>query len=114
MIRHHGNRRYRFKDNPLEKAFADAWEDENCSGPEGSRPGHGTLAYSLGDGKDPGVVEPRDAMVAATTIQWLGSPVGQCFLARVIATKEGAELRKRIEHEIKRIVEDKKQTRMKG
>lgn len=64
---------YRFKNNPEEKRFAEAWAE---------REDH--LGYLLDpretqQGKPP---EPakRDVVVAATVIQWLGSPVGQCFL----------------------------------
>ena len=45
--------------------------------------GTGILAYLLNDGsQDHRPVEPseRDHAVAATVIQWLGSPVGQGFL----------------------------------
>lgn len=60
---------HRFKDNPEEKRFAQEW----------ARQGN-TLAYLLGNGVTPAEPSDRDAQVAATIIQWLGSPVGQCFL----------------------------------
>lgn len=67
---------HRLKDNPEEKRFADAWA-ETCH--LGS-----TLAYLLWEGDQRGrPPEPsdRDHAVAATVIQWLGSPVGQSWLA---------------------------------
>jgi len=73
----YGIHTYRFADNPEEKRFAEAWATQNgytspC-----------TLAYlldpKLGTGRPP---EPtlNDRRVAATVIQWLGSPVGQDWL----------------------------------
>ena len=73
--KHRGRAPYRFANNPEERRFALAWSKLN--NPEsGSQP----LAWSYGDGLRP--VEPSDeaCMAAATVIQWLGSPVGQCFL----------------------------------
>lgn len=71
---------YRYKDNPLEKAFAEAWQAENQIMP--GRP-TSTLAYLM-DLTNRGEPNPpltdRDHLVAATVIQWLGSPVGQGFL----------------------------------
>jgi len=73
--KHKGLHTYRFKENPEEKRFAEAWADQNRLG--------STLAYLL-DPKS-GIFRPpepsdREHEVAATVIQWLGSPVGQCFL----------------------------------
>ena len=80
-MKHEGLRTYRLKDNPLEKKFADRWRNMNRR--EGLR--HGQLDYMLAD--DPnrpgGEVTERDAQVAATVIQWLGTHVGQCFLEAV-------------------------------
>jgi hypothetical protein len=67
---------HRFRDNPSERAFADAWAKSN-------EYGH-TLAYLLHVGDQGGARPPepsdRDHVVAATVMQWLGSPVGQAFL----------------------------------
>lgn len=67
----------RFKENPMEKKFALAWEKENTQ----SR----ILEYLLA--KNPNYpnneVTERDATVAATVIQWLGSPCGQNFLKEI-------------------------------
>lgn len=101
-IRHHGLHRHRFKLNPLEQRFADAWEEKN--NPPGSNTP--TLAHLLSSTKDPVEFNQNEATVAATIIQWLGSHVGQCFLAEVIATREGAELRTRIEQEVQKVVNE--------
>jgi hypothetical protein len=66
---------YRFDQNPEEKRFAKAWEKNN------------PLAWLLDErpmqtGRPPEPSE-RDQIVAATVIQWLGSPVGQDFLNRL-------------------------------
>lgn len=67
-----GLQQHRFKDNPEEARFARAWHRQQAGK---------TLAYLLGNGKDPSeMVSARDNDVAATVIQWLGSPVGQAFL----------------------------------
>lgn len=80
----------RQKREKLERAFAKAWEREN-------KQTH-LLAYLLGGDEaqtriysgselETKFVSQRDAEVAATVVQWLGSEVGQCFLKTVI--KEG-------------------------
>lgn len=38
----------------------------------------------MGNGKDPAEVSDRDREVAATVIQWLGSPVGNNFLRELL------------------------------
>tara|TARA_R100000656_G_scaffold104176_3_gene76344 strand:+ start:12994 stop:13572 length:579 start_codon:yes stop_codon:yes gene_type:complete len=77
---HHGRSRHRIKDNPLEKRFADMWEKLN-----GFDPGRGILSYLLAnDNNRPDDVNERDAEVAATVIQWLGSPVGMGFVRDVL------------------------------
>lgn len=67
---------HRFKDNPEEERFARAWNEQNESG--------SNLAYLLdpksGCGGRPVDRSKWEHQVAATVIQWLGSPVGQCFL----------------------------------
>ena len=65
------------QDNPEEVRFAKAWDAEVN---RELGPPHGTLAYLLGDGKDPVVVTDREEVVAATVVQWFGSPVGQAWL----------------------------------
>jgi hypothetical protein len=82
---HHGLHTYRFKDNPEEKAFALAWQKEQV------RPlATPLLVMLLGNGCEPAVVSDRDHEVAATVIQWLGSPVGQAFLQGLGYEKKGS------------------------
>ena len=69
---------HRFRDNPEERMFAEAWAKAN-------EQGH-TLAYLLHVGNQTGrPLEPsdREHVVAATVVQWLGSPVGQAFLGEL-------------------------------
>ena len=73
-MKNKGLHQHRFKDNPKEKKFAKAWEDQNKT--------FDTLNYLLAkDINHPheGEVSKRDREVAATVMQWLGSPVGHCF-----------------------------------
>ena len=65
---------YRFRDNPEDKRFAQACEKHDKDGK--------TLEYLLceGDQRHLPEVSPRERTIAATVIQWLGSPVGQNFL----------------------------------
>jgi hypothetical protein len=83
-MKNKGKSQYRFKDNPLEREFAKSWEEMNIDH-AGRLDGKGTLDYMLAEHiNDPrGEVTSRDRMVAATVIQWLGSPVGQSFLGQM-------------------------------
>jgi hypothetical protein len=83
-MKNKGLQQYRFKQNPIEKMFADEWEKQNVS-LFGTLDGKGTLDYLLAkDCNSPGgEVSRRDREVAATVIQWLGSPIGQNFLSNV-------------------------------
>jgi len=67
---------HRLKDNPREREFAEAWVQANEQGK--------LLAYLLDPTNGVGGRSPeptdREHTVAATVIQWLGSPVGQAFL----------------------------------
>lgn len=76
-MKNKGLHQHRFRDNPEERRFAQAWEDRNVYGQN--------LDYLLDTGPGRGSLHPppasdRDRVVAATVIQWLGSPVGQGFL----------------------------------
>ena len=71
-----GRHTHRFEDNPEEQRFAEAWAKHNGDGQ--------TLAWLLDErpmqtGR-PFTRDVREEVVAATVIQWLGSPVGQSFL----------------------------------
>ena len=85
-----GLKTYRFKHNPLEEAFAREWQDQN------DRLGAATLDYILDDRFDnnrPDEANERDRVVANTVIQWLGTPVGQSFLERVLCTEQASNFR---------------------
>lgn len=81
-----GKNTHRFKDNPEERRFAEAWAKSNEKGQ--------TLCWLLDPRKCqtgyPPDVAPRDHEVAATVIQWLGSPGGQWFLHWLGYTRKGA------------------------
>ena len=87
-LKHEGRQPYRLKNNPMERAFARAWKERNTVAP--GMMGHGILDYLLADDSNRPLdeVTERDASVAATVVQWLGSPVGQCFV-RDVLLKEG-------------------------
>jgi hypothetical protein len=75
---------HRLSREPLERIFAEEWVRENtsaCPGVGGDVLLDWLLAAEPNHPK--GEVTQRDATVAATVIQWLGSPVGQGFLRRV-------------------------------
>jgi hypothetical protein len=82
MIAHAGLRTYRFRDNPEEKRIAKVWRKMNGES-KGNLHGN-LLAHMLDErpvqGGRPFDPTKRDCVVAATVIQWLGSPVGQIFL----------------------------------
>jgi len=82
MIKHEGHNHHRLGREPLERLFADKWRELN----NGTGRGHGPLAYMLAEDRNRprDEVTDRDAMVAATVVQWLGSNVGQCFLQDVM------------------------------
>jgi hypothetical protein len=85
-IKHEGLNKHRLSREPLEKIYARKWAEANDR-----RPGmpHGTLQYLLGDDNRPlDELDQRDAEVAATVIQWLGSPVGQFFVADALREYE--------------------------
>ncbi len=73
-MKHTGIHIYRTADNPAEMVFSDQWLMQN---------GRDSNFLEQILRKNPhefeGISE-RDASVAATIIQWLGSPVGECFL----------------------------------
>lgn len=74
-----GLNEHRFKENPDEKKFAEGWKklQEN-----GKYLAHLLDAREVLQGSPP-LPSDRDFVVAATVIQWLGSPVGKLFLAEV-------------------------------
>lgn len=69
----YGLHAHRLKQNPREREFMQAWLKESV------------LPYILSthDANHPVDPSERDWVVAATVIQWLGSPVGQAFLEKL-------------------------------
>jgi hypothetical protein len=79
----------RLQRNPHEQKFAETWQEQCEDGRQ--------LEYMLSprpNERHP--VSKRDQEVANTVIQWLGTPVGQCFLEEVLAKKGGEEFLHRI------------------
>lgn len=76
---HEGKHTNRLSREPLEQKFHDEWKLQQQYG--------NTLEYILGDNNERAVLSERDEMVAATVIQWLGSPVGQNFLRDVLGER---------------------------
>lgn len=77
----HGNSLHRLNSSPEEKRFAQAWADRQRD--------DDLLAYLMGDGKlKVKSLTDEDRKVAATVVQWLGSPVGQNFLRDLGYEKE--------------------------
>lgn len=84
----------RLSQNPLEAAFLKTWNDPRFDL---------TLDYIASDRPNEcGVVSDRDREIAATVIQWLGSPVGQCFLEEAT----GIEIRKQLPKELLYLIDD--------
>lgn len=75
---------HRLADNPEEQRFALAWDAANRHGR--------VLAHLLsrGDSSHPPHPSDRDIQVAATVIQWLGSPVGQGFMRDLGYERKGS------------------------
>lgn len=73
-MKHKGKHQYRFASNPKERIFAKQWDKEAVNGR--------ALEYLLAEipNEPNGEVTARDILVAATVIQWLGSPIGQSWL----------------------------------
>lgn len=82
-MKNKGLHTHRFKDNPEEKRFAEKWDSDNASGHNLAH----LLDQSRGESIRPPEPSDRDRVVAATVIQWLGSPVGQGFLRELGYTK---------------------------
>jgi len=71
----HAHRYENENENFLEAYYAQRWEEQNM------------LEILLS-----GEVTHRDQVVAATVIQWLGSPVGQSFVETTLNTAEVAAI----------------------
>ena len=86
-----GNNEHRLEQNPLEKRFAEIWENKVTD--------NRLLDYLLShpNAKTQHFPTDHEHFVAATVIQWLGSPVGQHFLTEVL----GFDIREHISDELK-------------
>jgi hypothetical protein len=88
-----GKSAHRYKENPLEKAFAEEWavQSEQHKTPEYLLFPSSQVCYSEVD------ADRRLAM--NTVVQWLGSPVGQGFLLEVLARPEAKHFLERLVRE---------------
>jgi hypothetical protein len=91
-----GANAHRYKENPLEEAFARQWQEANTGIMGRVRTNLDYLMDPNNRGEPNPPLSDRDWLVANTVIQWLGSPVGQNFLASVIAGPEGKHFRELI------------------
>lgn len=78
----------RFLQNPIEEIFSNLWKDENERWLKIRRGSILQYAISKDGGKTLPNVNERDEMIAATIIQWLGSPVGQSVLSNMFFERE--------------------------
>ena len=106
---HKGLHTHRFELNPEEQRFAEAWQKHNDRGE--------TLYHLLDLRKDrrghPPVASGPDVELAATVIQWLGSPVGQGFLrdlGYVNAADALTLLRRRVDHAMNKAETEERMT----
>lgn len=87
----------RYGREPLEARFAQAWQEQNDT-----LNGKSTLDHLM-DENHRGTPDPplsrREQMTANTVVQWLGSPVGQCFLAQVLSLPEAESFRDRLKRD---------------
>lgn len=73
-MKHEGINKHRLSREMEERIFAEAWAEKAPT----------TLGYLLcGQDRSAHDYTQRDAEVAATIIQWLGSHVGTCFMEEV-------------------------------
>jgi len=77
-------KKYRFKDNPEEEMFYEGFEkfhqDRDLN--------YSRIAFPSLDGDTPvSFLNEREVQITKNVIQWLGSPVGQGFLAECGYTK---------------------------
>ena len=74
-------------DFPLEKALAELWVSENERCPGHNR-GHGVLQDLMlahfENSTDQAFLNERERHIAALAVQWVGSPIGMCFLRKAL------------------------------
>lgn len=84
-----GAKTYRWKNNPEEQRFAEAWAERTTRGLDARGQHHiDVLMAEDSNASYISPVSPEARMAAATAIQWLGSPVGQGFLRSLGYHKE--------------------------
>ena len=74
-----GNKAYRHKDNPKEKELHDKFVKEFSK--NGLSMEYISMKLDV-NGKPVGYLTKEEKEIMISTIQWLGSPVGQSFLGR--------------------------------
>lgn len=80
-MKNSGKWQNRFDKNPLEKKFAEAWEDANDW--------HDLYSDILNNDTDSSkVVSDHDRETVSTVIQWLGSPHGVTFIYNALKLSE--------------------------
>ena len=77
-----GRNLHRLKDNPCEKAFAEAWSKRPYYGPNGYAD---SIDHICGCGGE--MIDKVRQTDCASVIQWLGSPVGQKFVIDVLESQ---------------------------
>ena len=84
----------RFRSNPTEKIFAIKWEEINTD-VHGKLNNESVLDFIMANesGHPKGEVSNRDREVAASVIQWMGSPIGLMFLKQVQQEIEEGEMK---------------------
>lgn len=76
-MKNKGKWQHRFSREPLEKRFAEVWEEEDEF--------YSILEYLLSNTvNERDVIPAHDRQIAATVIQWLGSTCGMAFLSHVL------------------------------
>ena len=88
--KYRGASEHRYETNPRERLFAEHWQQANEAGnsPTTSRPT--VIEYALDKSNRGCPIPPitiREDMVAASVIQWLGTPVGWAWLQEVLSDK---------------------------
>lgn len=92
MIKHEGISKRRLSREPLEAIYARRWEEINRIRVGQPR---GALQFLLSATNEPCVITAKEATIAATVVQWLGSPVGQCFVDECLAEQRSVENQKK-------------------
>jgi len=97
--KHKGLNCHRLKSNPDELAMAKAWVEfiEHGHAMPDRRPD--AVDNLLGSGHAPlhvPLASARDRQVAATVIQWLGSPVGRGFIMDALEGEIDLEIKRRM------------------